>query len=64
MNTHTATQFLEDQPETFESDHIQLGRVLPFQADTEPARPFCLRSYTDNPYGVTRSRRLYGEYCK
>lgn len=64
MNINTATQLLEDQPETFDLDRIQLGQVLPFHADTEPARPFCLRSYTDNPYGVVRSRRLYGEYCK
>lgn len=69
MNTYTATPILENldnQPDSMELEALpsELGRMTHFSLTSTTKRNFCLRSYTDNPYGVSKSRRLYGEYGK
>lgn len=69
MNTYSATPILEtpdNQPDImdFESQPGDLGRMTSFNLPPDTRRHFCLRSYTDNPYGASKSRRLYGEYGK
>lgn len=52
----------ETQPSPDLPEHLALGRILPFSAQTTPpTRPFRLRSYIENPYGPT-TRPLYGRY--
>ena len=67
MNTYAATPLLDnldDQPTMMdeETHPTVLGHIETFQLPAQSKRNFCLRSYTDNPYGVSKSRRLYGEY--
>lgn len=69
MNTYTATSISENsdnQPDIMdlEAQPSALGHMTSFNLPPGPKRNFCLRSYTDNPYGVSKSRRLYGEYSK
>lgn len=67
MNTYAATPLLDnldDQPTLMDGETLPsaLGHIQTFQLPQSSKRHFCLRSYTDNPYGSRKSRRLYGEY--
>lgn len=66
MNMNTiAAQQLEDQPDISDLDNIRLDHMDHFDVPPiQSVRPFCLRSYTEQAYGPTKSRPLYGGYLK